>query len=422
MALAAGLAMGAAVASGAAVGIACSIQFRGEAERLSRQQPPVTDSQQQGQPAYRPDPVVPNRDPANIDSQKTSKSQAELGRRAPLPRRGNSGPEEDPEEIIGGWEGFSMEEARAAADQAQSKAMARTPVQVLTELQRGNARFWMNCATRPECSAFERRGLISKQFPSVAILGCSDSRVPVEIVFDQGLGDIFVIRVAGNALETSTLGSLQYAVHHLNVKVVMVLGHEMCGAVKAAMLPREKLEQEPAELEQFLKSMKVGLGQDRFDNLNDARAVDREAVTSNVRRQVERLTRDEGIMAKVRQREVMIVGAFYEISSGIVDFFFEVSEPEPEVSAAAVSTVASESPSSRSASKQAEVDDSPGELMARQPSRGVMSRFQPAPEAQPSGPVGVEYRRAVAYGAQQQVRIVQVLSPSLSTGARLGRF
>merc|ERR1719436_832501 len=126
------------------------------------------------------------------------------------------------------------------------------PWEILAELQRGNARFWMNCANRPERSAFERRGLISKQFPSVAVLGCSDSRVPTEIVFDQGLGDLFVIRVAGNALDTATLASLQYAVHHLKVKLVLVLGHELCGAVKAAQLPIEALEGEPLQLEQAL--------------------------------------------------------------------------------------------------------------------------------------------------------------------------
>merc|ERR1712226_1692090 len=111
---------------------------------------------------------------------------------------------------------------------------------------RGNVRFWTGQATRPEKSAFERRALISKQFPSVAVLGCSDSRVPVEIVFDQGLGDMFVVRVAGNCLDTSTSASLDYAVHHLKVKVVVVLGHEGCGAEKAAGLPLEKIEQEPA--------------------------------------------------------------------------------------------------------------------------------------------------------------------------------
>merc|ERR1712060_468323 len=132
-----------------------------------------------------------------------------------------------------GWErGVSMDEARDLVDAAAAKSSERSAVEVLAELQRGNVRFWTGNATRPEKNAFERRSLIMKQFPSVAVLGCSDSRVPVEIVFDQGLGDMFVVRVAGNCLDTSTRASLDYAVDHLKVKVVVVLGHEGCGAVK----------------------------------------------------------------------------------------------------------------------------------------------------------------------------------------------
>merc|ERR1739848_668569 len=110
-----------------------------------------------------------------------------------------------------------------------------------------------------ETSAFERRALISKQFPSTAILGCSDSRVPVEIIFDQGLGDMFVIRVAGNCLDTTTIASLQYAVHHLKIKVLIVMGPEGCGAVKAAQLPVDAINKEPESLGTLLKGMRKGL-------------------------------------------------------------------------------------------------------------------------------------------------------------------
>ena len=109
--------------------------------------------------------------------------------------------------------GFSMEDAMAQSKLAAAESLAKTPATVLAELQRGNTRFWMGQAMRPEVSAFERRALIMKQHPSVAILGCSDSRVPIEIVFDQGLGDIFVIRVAGNCLDTTTIGSLEYQLY-----------------------------------------------------------------------------------------------------------------------------------------------------------------------------------------------------------------
>merc|ERR1712241_464928 len=142
------------------------------------------------------------------------------------------------------------------------------------DLQRGNARFWTGQATRPERSAFERRALISKQFPSTAILGCSDSRVPVEIVFDQGLGDMFVSRVAGNCLDTTTAASLQYAVHHLKVKVLIVMGHEGCGAIKAAQLPMDAIDKEPESLGTLLKDLRRGLEAADIGAVQDVKAAD----------------------------------------------------------------------------------------------------------------------------------------------------
>merc|ERR1712226_465936 len=91
--------------------------------------------------------------------------------------------------------GFSVKEALNHAHEAATTAKQRQPADVLTELQRGNARFWTGVAHRPEMSPFERRALIMQQWPTTAVLGCADSRVPVEIVFDQGLGDIFTVRV-----------------------------------------------------------------------------------------------------------------------------------------------------------------------------------------------------------------------------------
>jgi len=235
--------------------------------------------------------------------------------------------------------GFSMEQARNMADAGQAVAMNRSPAEVLALLQKGNVRFWTGQASRPEKSAFERRALISKQFPSTAILSCSDSRVPVEIVFDQGLGDMFVVRVAGNCLDTTTTASLQYAVHHLKVKLLIVMGHEGCGAVKAAQLPIDAINEEPETLGRLLKGMRKGLDAADLARVQDVKAADREAVTTNVKAQVESLARDKGIMAKVQGGELMMFGAFYEISSGIVDFFHEVSgtesmEAEDEISRA----------------------------------------------------------------------------------------
>eukprot|EP00656_Telonema_subtile_P054390 TRINITY_DN8123_c0_g1_i3.p1 TRINITY_DN8123_c0_g1~~TRINITY_DN8123_c0_g1_i3.p1 ORF type:complete len:393 (-),score=76.54 TRINITY_DN8123_c0_g1_i3:144-1322(-) len=258
---------------------------------------------------------------------------------APVPRRGSvlsAGDPQDEEmadrDLDAVWEGFSMEDARKHSELRAAEHHARTPAQVLGDLQRGNARFWLGQSAQKHSSAFERRALIMKQYPSCAILGCSDSRVPIEIVFDQGLGDMFVIRVAGNCLDTTTRASLEYAVHHLQVKVLMVMGHEGCGAVKAAGLPLQEIEAESSNLSTMLKGIKTGLDEERLLHVHDPRAHDREAVVTNVRRQVETLSRDESIMSKVRSQELIVLGGFYEISSGIVDFFHQVSEVDSIVS------------------------------------------------------------------------------------------
>jgi len=231
-------------------------------------------------------------------------------------------------ELTNGREGFTMEDAQQHAERSAAKAKAKTPREVLTQLQRGNARFWTGAARRPEASAFHRRALIMQQYPKVAVLGCSDSRVPVEIVFDQGLGDLFVIRVAGNCLDVATTASLEYAVHHLKVKVLVVLGHEGCGAVKAATCALCDIEKEPKDLALMLKKMKAGLDDSRLSTVYDSRARDREAVVTNVKYQVNQLAENEGIMAKVQSQELLVIGGFYEISSGIVDFFSEISPPD----------------------------------------------------------------------------------------------
>jgi len=280
---------------------------------------------------------------------------------------------------IGSWEGFSMEDARKRSELFRDKFKELAPQEVLGRLQRGNARFWTGNAVRPEKSAFERRALIMAQFPTTAVLGCSDSRVPVEVIFDQGLGDMFVVRVAGNVLETATKASLQYAVHHLKVKVLLVMGHEGCGAVKAAGLPLEKIQQEPEELAQALQLMKGGLNETRLRNVHDARAHDREAVVTNVRRQVEGICQDAAIMAKVEAQELIVVGCFYEISSGIVDFFMEVTEAQTTQPAVVMR--------GRSSGVQSQIQYRKGSTPTNMPagprSRGQSSVELPDPDAQP---------------------------------------
>eukprot|EP00928_Gymnodinium_smaydae_P029414 TRINITY_DN22162_c0_g1_i2.p1 TRINITY_DN22162_c0_g1~~TRINITY_DN22162_c0_g1_i2.p1 ORF type:complete len:357 (-),score=64.81 TRINITY_DN22162_c0_g1_i2:111-1181(-) len=225
------------------------------------------------------------------------------------------------------WEGLSMAEARQQADSDQQRSTARTPSEVLALLQKGSSRFWMGAATRPNKSVFERRALSPKQLPCVAVLSCSDSPVPVEIVFDMGLGDVFVVRNAGNCVDTSTMASLLYAIHHLHVKALIVMGHEGCGAIKAARQPAEAFSSEPKAVQTLLSTLKGSLDDSRLQAITDSRARDREAVVTNVRQQLAILSRDEGIMEKIQKKDLVVVGAFYELCSGVVDFFFQLTEP-----------------------------------------------------------------------------------------------
>lgn len=197
-----------------------------------------------------------------------------------------------------------------------------TPKQAILELQRGNARFWSGTPERPELNAMARRAIIIGQAPTVAILSCADSRVPVEIVFDQGLGSIFVVRVAGNILDATAMGSIEFAVKYLGVKALLVMGHEACGAVKGAMtMSNEVIADQPSNLQTVLRSIKANIKVDKLNRIQDNRAQDREAVVQNTSSQVKKLQENSLIAERVANGSLLVAGAFYEITSGIVDFF-----------------------------------------------------------------------------------------------------
>lgn len=193
-----------------------------------------------------------------------------------------------------------------------------TPDEALQRLKRGNARFFSGEGTAHGESANARRAQIMTQTPFAIVLGCSDSRVPIEIVFDQGLGAVFSIRVAGNIADPATLGSIEYAVRHLDSKIVVVMGHEGCGAVAAAMLPRGQQEKEPENVRYLLKAVSPAV--EGLPQIRDKKARMREAVISNVRSQVAELRQNPVVAAAEKDGKIKLVGAFYEISSGAVDF------------------------------------------------------------------------------------------------------
>ncbi len=197
--------------------------------------------------------------------------------------------------------------------------IARSPEEAIRALKTGNSRFFSGTARRPELSAAERRSQILAQTPFAVVLSCSDSRVPTEIVFDQGLGTLFITRVAGNVIETGTLGSIEYGIGHLKSHVVVVLGHEGCGAVKAALLPPEERARETENIQALLNSIVPAIS--GISKIRDEKAKLREAVVANVRLQVQNLKKVKYVQGAVKSGKIAVIGAFYEITSGAVDFF-----------------------------------------------------------------------------------------------------
>ncbi len=209
--------------------------------------------------------------------------------------------------------GATMEEIAQVRD-----PIATNPQDAIDALKRGNARFFGGSAKRPEESAMERRAQILSQTPFATILGCSDSRVPTELVYDQGLGSLFIVRVAGNVAVPATEGSVEYAVTHLKTQVVVVMGHEGCGAVKAAMLPKAAWQAESENIRYLIEQIApavVGL-----PPIRDVKAKLREAVIANVRVQTHRLKQNPVVAAAIKAGKIAVIGAYYEIGSGAVDF------------------------------------------------------------------------------------------------------
>ncbi len=210
--------------------------------------------------------------------------------------------------------GATMEEMAALRD-----PIAKNPEEAIRALKTGNSRFFSGSARRPELSAAERRSQILAQTPFAVVLSCSDSRVPTEIVFDQGLGTLFITRVAGNVIERGTLGSIEYGIGHLKSHVVVVLGHEGCGAVKAALLPPEQRARETENIQALLNSIVPAVA--RIPKIRDEKAKLREAVVANVRQQVQNLKKVKFVQDAIASGKIAVIGAFYEITSGAVDFF-----------------------------------------------------------------------------------------------------
>ena len=185
----------------------------------------------------------------------------------------------------------------------------------LQRLVDGNERFVNNKSKHPHMTNQWLKRLTQGQKPFATILACSDSRVPLELLFDQGFGDLFVIRVAGNIVTRYGVGSLEYAQHHLQTPLFMVLGHEGCGAVTAALLPPERRQEEPQGVRELLDLVHVGEVDPNADTTSRVAA----AVEANVRHATRKLRQLDPEVEGFQVRPGnMLVAAVYEISSGRV--------------------------------------------------------------------------------------------------------
>jgi len=209
----------------------------------------------------------------------------------------------------------------------------------LERLREGNARFASNVRSLDSLLSQARRGdLVDGQEPFAIILGCSDSRAPAEMVFDQGLGDLFVIRVAGNVVAASQIGSVEFAAARFGTRLVVVLGHSNCGAVGATLdelrrpqgsqsknlasiVTRVRPAVEPL-LEGFTASSHAARGE------IDTAGLMEQAVRANVRVAASQLRNGSDILEELIQKDgLLIVGAEYSLETGVVDFFEGVPSP-----------------------------------------------------------------------------------------------
>jgi len=183
---------------------------------------------------------------------------------------------------------------------------------ILQQLMNGNTRYVNGTLQHPHSDEVYRRQLLKGQKPVAAILGCSDSRVPLEMIFDQGLGDIFVIRVAGNVANEDTIASVEFAIEELSVPLVMVIGHSKCGAVTAATQPKAFSGHLRHLIDQIRPAIRRagGIDGDLVEN----------AIRINAQIMAQQLIDRSDLIANAANKNLTkIVSAYYDLDSGVVE-------------------------------------------------------------------------------------------------------
>lgn len=200
-----------------------------------------------------------------------------------------------------------------------------TAIEALKRLQEGNRRF-VSGAVRDHSQRNPtlRNELVDGQEPFAIILGCSDSRVPAELVFDQGLGDLFVIRIAGNIVAPSQIGSIEFAAARFHTPLVVVLGHSRCGAVSATLEEITRpTENQSRNLHSIVERVRPSVEPLLATELrHDPQALICQAIRANVRVSADHLRHGSEILEQlIAQEKLLIVGAEYSLETGVVDFF-----------------------------------------------------------------------------------------------------
>jgi carbonic anhydrase len=216
---------------------------------------------------------------------------------------------------LGGVSGWLLRGQSWRAD--PSEAIPENAQQALQRLREGNQRFVDGKVRHGHEDRTRRDALVADQQPFAVVLGCSDSRVPIELVFDQGFGDLFVIRVAGNVIAPDIVGTIGYAVTHLQTRLLVVMGHEGCGAVTAALQSHATQPESPS-IEALLKLIGPGLQGLPPELQGSARLS--AAVEANVRWSMDQLATIPGGRMVLDSGQLTMLGAVYELATGKVRF------------------------------------------------------------------------------------------------------
>jgi carbonic anhydrase len=201
----------------------------------------------------------------------------------------------------------------------------KSALKVLDRMREGNHRFASDSLAGGSLASQTRRDqLLTGQTPSAIILGCSDSRVPAELVFDQGLGDLFVIRVAGNIVAPSQVGSVEFAADKFGTRLVVVLGHSMCGAILATLEELERpSDMRSPNLHAIVSRIRPSVEPLLESELRtDRSALVRQAIRANIKASTDHLRHGSEILENlIRKDGLLVVGAEYSLETGVVDFF-----------------------------------------------------------------------------------------------------